>query len=101
MPTKKDFVELMKNCDWQLTELNGIGGYMVVSNTNGNKIFLPFTGYREDGNSWINLGREGHYWTALPGSWDSFAHCLYKKPGRFDVETEFRYRAFTVRPVSE
>ena len=101
MPTKNDFVELMKNCDWQWTKLNGTDGYMVVSNTNGNKIFLPFTGYRKDGNSWINLGSEGHYWTASPDSWDSFAQCLLIKPGYINVTTQLRYMAFTVRPVSE
>ncbi|MBQ9398539.1 MAG: Ig-like domain-containing protein [Bacteroidales bacterium] len=46
MPTKGDWEELQNNCDWELTTLNSIRGYRIVSKTNGNSIFLPISGYK-------------------------------------------------------
>lgn len=46
VPTKADFDELIKYCNWTWTSLNGVKGYKVVSKKAGNKnwIFLPITG---------------------------------------------------------
>ena len=52
MPTKDDFEELIKNCTWMLTTVNGVDGFLVTGYT-GNSIFLPTTGYR-DGMSLCN-----------------------------------------------
>ena len=41
MPTFAEWIELRDRCSWTWTTLNGIEGYMVTSNKNGNSIFLP------------------------------------------------------------
>lgn len=44
MPTEEDCIELIENCEWIATTLNGVKGYEVKSRTNGNSIFLPSGG---------------------------------------------------------
>lgn len=46
MPTDYEFEELLDNCSWVPSELNGVKGFMVTSKLNGNSIFLPLTGER-------------------------------------------------------
>ena len=41
IPTKAEFDELIDNCTWTWSSINGVYGYEVKSNTNGNSIFLP------------------------------------------------------------
>ena len=43
LPTKQEFEELLSNCTWKKTTINGVLGY-VVTGHNGNCIFLPLTG---------------------------------------------------------
>ena len=44
-PTADDIRELINNCNWEWTEINGVKGYKVIG-TNDNFIFLPAAGYR-------------------------------------------------------
>ena len=63
MPTDDEWRELYKNCTWTWTTLNGVNGYEVKSNANGNSIFLPAAGYcNVDG--WNKAGRKGIYWSS-------------------------------------
>jgi hypothetical protein len=41
MPTEKDMRELVTNCDWVATSINGIEGQLFTSKKNGNTIFIP------------------------------------------------------------
>ena len=65
MPTVAEWRELLENCTWTWTsDYNGTGvkGQIVTSNTNGNSIFLPAAGSRDDGD--LNYaGRSGDYWS--------------------------------------
>ena len=45
VPSKEDFENLIKNCDWTWTTKNGVHGYKVTSRKNGNSIFLPAAGW--------------------------------------------------------
>jgi hypothetical protein len=45
MPTEKELLELLNNTSITSAKLNGINGYWVTSNVNGNRIFFPCTGY--------------------------------------------------------
>lgn len=47
MPTYDDFSELINNCTWEYTQIGFINGYK-VKGKNGNSIFLPFVGGKED-----------------------------------------------------
>lgn len=62
LPTFFDFCELICDCEWEITRINGTLGYKVTAK-NGNSIFLP--GWNDE------LGKEdgidvvyGAYWTS-------------------------------------
>lgn len=46
MPTDDEWSELRTQCTWTWATLNGVNGYFVESNFNGNSIFLPAAGCR-------------------------------------------------------
>lgn len=48
MPTQEEFSELRTNCTWTPHTQNGVNGYLITSNINGNQIFLPSVEYRKD-----------------------------------------------------
>lgn len=63
MPTKKELDELCLKCKWEWTTFNGVNGYKVTSKTNGNSIFLPAAGYRNNSSLSAN-GSYGFYWSS-------------------------------------
>lgn len=63
MPTLEQFQELLSNCHYEWTILNGIKGQKFTSKFNGNSIFLPFTGYYYQ-NKLNYIDRYGYYWSA-------------------------------------
>ena len=58
IPTPDEMRELGLNCSFTWTTLNGVEGYEVTSNINGNTIFLPTTGMGGD-------RRVGLYWSSM------------------------------------
>lgn len=64
MPSNDQFEELINNSytttSW--TTLNGVYGILIVSKSNGNKVFLPAAGARTD-TSLANAGSLGNYWS--------------------------------------
>lgn len=60
MPTQNEIRELIDDCTWTWTTVNGVKGYRITSKVRGHKrdcIFLPVTDER-DSDSW------GIYWTS-------------------------------------
>lgn len=101
MPTKAEQDELIKNCTWTWTTQNGVKGHKVTSKSNGNSIFLPAAGYREDSNL-DGAGACGYYWSSsLDASEDSdYAYSLYyKKMGDYGWSNDYRYYGQSVRAV--
>ena len=47
-PTKAEWDELDKECIWEWTTYNLVPGYLIISEINGNRIFLPASGYWDD-----------------------------------------------------
>ena len=87
MPTFMEIQELLLECTWTWTTLNGVNGYRVTG-PNGNSIFLPVTGVQG-------------YWSSTLSS-DSFAAwCLYLWEGVYDNSGHNRCSAFAVRPVCD
>lgn len=64
MPTASEQQELLNNCTWEWTSLNGINGQRVTG-SNGNSIFLPAAGYRY-GTSSYYVGSYGYYSSSTP-----------------------------------
>ena len=62
MPSPDDIQELIDNCNWEWTELNGVKGYKVTSRSNNKFIFLPAAGFRA-GSIHLSVGTFGAYWS--------------------------------------
>ena len=92
MPNHSEFNELLFNCAWSWTTINGTSGYLVTSNLSGyedNSIFLPASGFI-DSTSFCNENYGstskdpwGFYWTSSLGyiSEQDHVECLGIKEG--------------------
>ena len=99
MPTLDEMKELLDECTWEWTTMNGVYGRKVTG-PNGNSIFLPAAGYRYDTSLYF-AGSGGYYWSATPGSGSNCAYYLFFYSGNGGWDGYYRYYGFTVRPVSE
>ena len=102
MPTITEFQELIDNCTWTWTTMNGVSGYKVTSKKSGyssRSIFLPAAGYRYD-TSLYGAGEYGNYWSSsLDAGCPNGAWLL--SFGSSDRSTGIYYRGsgLSVRPV--
>ena len=84
MPTISEMEELINDCTWEESKLNGVNGFLVIG-TNGNSIFLPAAGYI--GGKAVDVGLCGRYWSSTLTERDRYyAYGLY-----FSGETYSRY----------
>lgn len=74
IPTIGDFQELVEYCDCEYTQYGNSYGVLFTSRINGQSIFLPLTGYKENWN-FLEGSVEGLYWTSTPHS-ESFNDAL-------------------------
>lgn len=104
IPTRTEFEELINNCSWEWTSKNGINGYRIISNINGNSIFLPAT-YRQFPD------RCGDYWTSSPsnaihypaGSGPQYGKCafaLFFGSAKIELVDGLKCYGRTIRPVT-
>ncbi len=108
MPTGAEFGELLSsdNCTWTWTSKanssgSSIGGYKVTSVKNGNSIFLPASGYRDDGGL-NDHGSLGYYWSSTRNAGRAYrTYCLYFNSGSRYTRNYDRCYGRTVRPVAE
>lgn len=101
MPTKVEFDELRDsvNCTWTWVEKNGVNGYEVTSKVNGNSIFFPVAGYREN-LSLNNNDINGCYWTSsLDAEYSNAAYYLSFGLTYFDTYNSNRFGGRSVRAV--
>ena len=99
MPTTSEFQELIDNCTWTWTTINGKNGYKVTSKSNGNSIFLPAAGYRDD-TSLYGAGIYGYYWSSsIDESYSYYALILYFSSGGHSTSNNGRRFGQSVRPV--
>ena len=76
MPTIDEWRELIDNCTWTWTTKNSVNGYEVKA-TNGNSIFLPAAGYRNDDER-SSAGSYGYYWSSsLSTNYPDYAQSVY------------------------
>ena len=70
MPSHDQQVELLDNCTYEWTTVNGVNGGKFTSNTNGGTIFLPAAGTR-----WYDdlyyAGSRGYYSSSTQNQWYS------------------------------
>ena len=98
MPTADEIKELIDNCTWIWTTQDGVNGYQ-VDGPNGNAIFLPASGERED-SGLIDAGTKAHYWSSsLRTTLNSYAHHIYFDSGNYERQGVLRCYGYSVRPV--
>ena len=61
MPTEHEMNELLNKCTWISSTVNGVKCYKVTG-PNGNSIYLPFAGKRDDDYN-SEVGDGGYYWS--------------------------------------
>ena len=99
MPTRDDQDELRTECTWTWTTQNGVNGYKITSKTNGNSIFLPAAGYRDD-SGLSSAGSYGYYWSSSLGTgYSNGAYNLGFNSGNVDWGNSNRLDGRSVRPV--
>ena len=99
MPTQPDFEELKNNTTAVWTSLNGISGRMFTSKTNGNSIFIPASGYRDDSDVY-DVGIYADLWSSTLNSDDpTSAYNLDLYSRDCYVNDSYRYYGQSVRPV--
>ena len=106
MPSQEQCEELI-NSAYTTTELitqNNVNGYKITSISNGNSIFLPAAGLRNE-SSFYNRSSNGNYWTRTlywsANGTDSNASILYFRYNLDKIILSFSARSygFPVRPV--
>lgn len=99
MPSFEDFIELSNQCDWAFLEsFQGASGYLITG-TNGNSIFLPASGSRENENLY-NRRVSVVYWTSTRTSDGDNCGPIYLLNSLFYYSSEFSPFGFSVRPVA-
>ncbi len=101
MPTEAEQDELRdtNNCTWTWITQNGVNGYRVTSKKNGNSIFLPAAGYRNDSNL-RSAGSRGYYWSSsLNPYYSCYAYDLGFYSSYVYWDGGDRYVGCSVRPV--
>ena len=100
MPTKAEIQELIDNCTWTWTIVNGVKGYKVTSKINGNSIFISITGCYA-GSSLFEIDF-GHYWSSTPSPYkdNQYACCFYIYNNGYGMsDRESRGLGQVIRPV--
>ena len=102
MPTRDEYAELCdtSNCTWTWTTQNGVNGYKVTSKKNGNSIFLPAAGLRDD-DYLNNVGSSGYYLSSSLRSVCSNADFVKFSSSSVDWGATSRYYGRSVRAVCE
>jgi hypothetical protein len=99
MPTRDEWTELREKCTCTWTTQNGVKGYKVTSKTNGNSIFLPAAGYRNDSSLYC-AGLVGYFWSSsLYSGYPGSARYVYFGPSGVDWVNDYRCCGRSVRPV--
>lgn len=99
LPQKTEIDELINQCEWEWTTINGISGYKVIGK-NGNSIFLPVTGEIVVDKS--NSPQSGFYWSGNANSdvLGQEAHYLYfDENNKAHMYNGARWHGMAIRPV--
>ncbi len=102
LPTVHEINELMEECNWWWVDEDGFRGYEVKSKSNGESVFIPFTGYKW-GSDYNGVNSYCRYWCSTPmvGGDASLAYSLSCDNRYIESVCNYRYYGFNVRAVSE
>lgn len=101
MPTFEEIRELEYECSWEGGYVNGVEGVFAIG-PNGNSIFIPFAGYRDDSDL-FSEGYGGFLWSGT--MYDYYDYSAYFLTFSWDSAGWYgiwdRDLGFSVRPVSD
>lgn len=102
-PTVEDWMELIEYCNWEWTILWGVEGYRVTG-INGNSIFLPAVGWRDDSfedDLEVRHFGEARYWSSSLNQYKPYSAYgpNFSKDEITIDEDARRYRGRSIRPV--
>ena len=98
MPTESEMKELVENCTWEWTQVNGVNGYAV--SRSGSSIFLPAAGYREGPGGEYEVSESGMYLSSMIMPENPLnAFCIRFQERSNHLTYYFRTSGYTVRPV--
>lgn len=102
LPSQAEFQELVDNCTWEWTEVNGVTGRRATA-ANGNSVFFPAAASRDGETVSNQVGQRGCYWSGtLYPSNARYAYYLYFYEGNQQpARNTRRYMGYSVRPVKE
>lgn len=103
LPSQAEFQELVDNCTWEWTEVDGVAGRRATA-PNGNSIFFPAAASRDGETVSNQVGQRGCYWsgTLYPGNDARYAYYFYFYEGNQQpARNSRRYMGYSVRPVKE
>ena len=99
IPTKGEVEELIQNTSMTKTTQNGVDGFDLVSQVNGNHLFIPAAGYKL-GDVVYRSGQEGEFWTADLGTEQPFyAGIFLLRETQKQITEDLRYIGNSIRPV--
>lgn len=99
-PTQAEWQELMNQCTWIYSTINGINGYIVKSKTNDNSIFIPFAGYKFSSTAY-SVSTMGSYWSSSLCDTGSAYRAYIMNGYRTSSDMPLlRYQGCTIRPVT-
>ena len=103
MPTRIELQELEDNCTKKYVTINGINGFKLIG-PNGNSIFLPAAGFRENTYSYYG-NNKGYYWGGTPYNGNGGSKYDYSCSLIFEnyisIPDFSRCCGCSIRPVSE
>ena len=77
MPTYDQLKELLDNTEYEVKTINGIKGVLFISNINGHRLFIPFTGFWYNGKYYCNMSY-GLVWSSRVNvAYEDSAYCIY------------------------
>ena len=105
MPTMAEFQELYEKCTWIWSELNGVRGFMVISNVPGYQdryIFLPAAGYNPE-NEVMSDSYYCYYWMSEIDKDDNTPSARIWRASAMNAGSGLspRYFGIPIRPVHE
>ncbi len=94
-PTKEEWEELIGNTTSTVTTINGVKGSQITG-PNGNSIFLPYAGGRDD-NTLLDEGVYSYFWSSsLNTEYPDYCWGAYYNSKNIDGQ---RFNGLSVRPV--
>lgn len=103
MPTASEWDELINNCTWTLVEQPERYGFDVMSNINGNSIFIPMLHTKTSGdraNNWDGTEPDDYWSSSLDEGFNIFASFVILSSHPMPM-TAYRYFGRWVRAVTK